>query len=204
MTKPSITIGDTGGLISLAIPIVAPKYDHESDAEPFGLFLTNYDVTVPRDVFDELYGLASQADGTLLGDGDPPSSPTSEAFAFAAASVVTAAEGSGYEGRDAYTDEGSRDEPPDWKLDDGEIAAIVQANRIEADSMVSDDFKSETEICKHLDDSVEWLSSFDVLVEMKENDLLTKTEGREVADVIVDAREWEQQPDVQAVILRHL
>lgn len=204
MAVPSITVGDTGGLISLAIPLVAPDYHHGNNVEPLGLFLTNYDVTVPRGVFDELYGLANEADGTLLGSDEPPSQPDESQFAAAAAEVVTQAEGSGYEVRDPYAGADGRDDPPDWGLDAGETAAIVQANRIDADAMVSDDFKSKAAILRRLGGSTEWLSSFDVIVEMKENGLFSKQEGREVAEVIIAARNWEEQPYVQKTVLRRL
>ncbi|WP_135824864.1 hypothetical protein [Halorussus ruber] len=201
---PSITVGDTGGLISLAIPVVAPEYHHGDNVEPFGLFLTNYDVTIPQTIFDELYGLASEADETLLGNGESPPKPDSDRLVAAAAAVVTKAEGNGYEVREPYAGEEGHDDPPDWDLDGGETAAIVQANGIEADAMVSDDFKSKTAILRRLNETTEWLSSFDVLVEMSEGGLVSKREGQAVAEVIVNARNWEEQPYVQKTILRRL
>lgn len=189
--------------MSLALPMVSPEYDHETDVEPFGLFLTNYDVRVPADVFDELRGLASEADGTILGDGRPPATPTTEELAVAAADVVTAAEGNGYVVSDPYENSPDHDEAPSWGLDDGETAAIVQANYVEASGMMSDDFKSKTAILRHLDDEVEWLSSFDLLVEMWSNDLFSKQEGRSVANTIAGARDWKNQPYVQNVIFKH-
>lgn len=204
MSEPSVTVGDTGGLLSLALPLVSPTYDHEEGVEPFGLFLTNYDVTVPEDVYGELRGLATDEDGTLLGNDDPPTDPTEAELTTAAAKVVTGAEGIGYDVSNPYQCSANHDEPPSWGLDGGETAAIVQANYLDADGMVSDDFKSKTKIVTRLDGTVEWLSSFDLLVEMKENDLFSPAEGRELAQTIIDARNWENQPYVQRVVLKHL
>lgn len=204
MSGPSVTVGDTGGLISLALPLVSPNYNHENGVEPFGLFLTNYDVTIPEDVFGELTGLATDEDGTLLGNDDPPDEPTEEELTAAAAKFVKGTKGAGYSVIDPYQYSADHDEPPSWGLDGGETAAIVQANSLDADGMVSDDFKSKSKIVSHLDDDVEWLSSFDLLVEMKENKLYSLRAGRELAETIIDARKWKNQPYVQKIVFKHL
>lgn len=204
MSEPRLTVGDTGGLISLALPLVSPVYDHEDGVEPFGLFLTNYDVTVSEDVSRELNGLATDEDGTLLGNGEPPTTPTESELTAAAAEVVAGARNAGYDVSDPYQNSANHDEPPSWGLDGGETAAIVQANNLGADGMLCDDFKSKTKIVTHLDDSVEWLSSFDLLVEMNENGLFSFEEGRELAETIIRARNWENQPYVQKLVLKRL
>lgn len=204
MSEPRLTVGDTGGLLSLALPLASPGYDHEDGVEPFGLFLTNYEVTVPDDVSRELDGLATEEDGTLLGNDEPPTEPTESELTASAAKIVAEARGAGYDVRDPYRSSANHDEPPSWGLDDGETAAIVQANHLDADGMLSDDFKSKAKIVTHLDDDVEWLSSFDLLVEMKENGLLSLEDGRELAETIVRARNWENQPYVQRIVLKRL
>lgn len=204
MSEPRLTVGDTGGLISLALPLVSPSYDHEDGVEPFGLFLTNYDVTVPDDVYRELDGLATEEDSTLLGNDEPPTEPTESDLTASAAKIVAEAEGAGYDVSDPYRNSAGHDEPPSWGLDGGETAAIVQANHLDADGMLSDDFKSKAKIVTHLDDGVEWLSSFDLLVEMKENGLLSLEDGRELAETMIRARNWENQPYVQRIVLKRL
>lgn len=204
MSRSSLTVGDTGGLISLALPLASPEYDHEAGAEPFGLLLTNYEVTVPDDVYRELEGLAADDGGTLLGNGEPSTGPTESELTAAAARVGTEARGAGYDVSDPYRSAATHDEPPSWGLDSGETAAIVQANHRNADSLLSDDFKSKADIVKRLDGNVEWLSSFDVLVEMTENGLLSPPDGREVAETIIRARNWENQPYAQRIVLKHL
>ena len=113
-------VADTSALVSLAIPRTDADDERETNLDPLRWLLTSCSVAVPEAVVDELHDVATHSD----------------VHGSAATAVLAAREH--YAVEQPYAVDGpSR---PAFDLDDGETDAIVLANSLGVDGLVTDEF----------------------------------------------------------------
>lgn len=182
------TIVDTCSGVNLALPMTHDEYDHEREPDPLGIFLQTHTVVIPRQVQQELQRMKRYDD-----------------LAGAAARNLLRLDAL-YTVEDPLRFETTPGVLPDWKdLDPGETAAILYANTVAADYLLSDEFTNRGTIRQRLDPGVEWLDVPSLLaIDFVNAGHCTPAQARRILALIERERSWENQPYVQQVKKRHL
>ncbi|THE63894.1 hypothetical protein D8Y22_16365 [Salinadaptatus halalkaliphilus] len=115
-------VADTSALVSLGVVSADPTFETDSTPDPLRFLLTSCTVSVPPTVVSELRAVAQYDD-----------------IHAAAATNVLAARPH-YSVVDPYERTATPDSRPSFGLDDGETDAIVLANALEADGVLTDEF----------------------------------------------------------------
>lgn len=173
-------VADTCALVSLAIPMADATYDATAAPDPLQYLLTGCTVSVPTHVVNELEEMATYAD----------------VHAAAAANVLAAKEH--YRILDPFETEEGLDSLPDHSLDDGEMAAIVLANAIHADALLTDEFTNLARIRALLSGPAA-VPTPRLLRDYSRTGILTPAETRKLFATIAPHRSWDGNAYVEAI-----
>lgn len=158
------SVADASALVSLGIAA-------GGEPDPLSLYLTEYEVTVPTGVVDELRETASYDD----------------VHGRAADTVLDRTDALGTR---------SVDLDAEFPLDDGENAAVTLANDIDAALFLCDEFRHLGLIHASLANT-RLVTTPTLLSVLVRTDRLTATEARTLLDRISEARSWEGNSYVQ-------
>ena len=183
----SVVVVDTCSLINLALPMSHSDYDHEQDPDPLRILLQAYDVTIPKQVKDELENVKQYND-----------------LAGAAARNLLKLN-SLYTVENPLRFKSTPQTLPSWQgLDEGETAGILYSNTTDADYFLCDEFTNRGTIQHHLNTDVQWISVPDVvLIDLVENRYCTRNQARRIIELLERERSWQNQPYVQQLKERH-
>ena len=157
-------IADASGLVSLGVAA-------DETQDPLTLCLDQYEVIIPKQVFEELEEIASYDDI----HGQAASTVLDQSHDFEARSVELDA---------------------NFPLDDGENAAITLANDLDAELFLCDEFNQLGLIHASLANT-RLVTTPTLLSIFVQTDQLTADEARMHLDAITDARSWDENSYVQ-------
>lgn len=159
--SPGFVVVDTCSLINLALPMSHGGYDHEREPDPLRILLQTYDVTIPKQVEDELENIKQYND--LAG--------TAARNLLKLDSLYTV--------EDPLRFTSTPQTLPNWQgLDEGEIAGILYSNTTDADYFLCDEFTNRGTIQHHLNTDAEWICVPDVvLIDLVDNGYCTRKQA---------------------------
>jgi len=174
-------VADTCALVSLAIPKSDTGYDTASEPDPLQYLLTGCEVTVPVQVKAELRKMAGYDD----------------VHAAAATNVLAASE------HYRVTDPLDRDDTPEslpaYGLDRGETAAIVLANALGVDAVLTDEFNQLSRI-HALTENATLVPTPRLLRDYARVGHMREEQARRLVETIAPHRSWGANSYVQAVL----
>ena len=173
-------VADTCALVSLAIPKADATYDTTSEPDPLQFLLTDCEVTVPIQVNNELQEMAGYDD----------------IHAAAATNVLAASEH--FAVSEPLLRDGTPDSLPAYGLDEGETAAIVLANTLDSDGLLTDEFNSLARIHAVVDD-VTIVPTPRLFREYASEGQLTTAQARKLIETIEPHRSWSDNSYVQKI-----
>ncbi|MFW6435426.1 MAG: hypothetical protein ACOCY1_03500 [Halovenus sp.] len=173
-------VADTCALVSLAIPKADATYDTAVDPDPLQYLLTGCDVTVPTQVEIELREMAGYED------------------IHAAAATNVRAASAHYSVVDPLDCEDAPDTLPTYGLDEGETAAIVLANAIDVDALLTDEFNQLARIHALIENSM-LVPTPRLIRDYARVGYLSDVEVQQLIETIGGHRSWEQNNYVQAI-----
>jgi predicted nucleic acid-binding protein len=174
-------VADTCALVSLAIPKADTTYDTAVDPDPLQYLLTGCDVTVPTQVEAELREMAGYDD------------------VHAAAATNVRAASKHYAVVDPLDHEDAPEALPTYGLDEGETAAIVLANGLGVDGLLTDEFNQLARI-HALVEGARLVPTPRLLRDYARNGHLTDAQARRLVETIAPHRSWGENSYVQAVL----
>lgn len=178
-------VADTSALVSLAVPRADPAVGTDTP-DPLQYLLTSCDVSVPPEVVTELHDIAQYRD-----------------IHAAAANNVLAAR-SHYTVEEPYERDETPDTRPTFGLDDGETDAIVLANALGVDGVLTDEFGGTNFPLIHaVLRGPRIVPTPRLVVDYARNGHLSREEARMLITAISPHRSWENSPYVTQ-LLHHL
>ncbi|WEL16357.1 PIN domain containing protein [Halorhabdus sp. SVX81] len=173
-------VADTCALVSLAIPKADANYETAVDPDPLQYLLTGPEVLVPLQVERELHEMAGYDD----------------IHAAAATNVLAASDH--YTRVDPLDRAETPENLPDHGLDEGETAGIVLANAIDADGLLTDEFRSLARVHALLEDAT-LITTPRLLRDYARNGHLRTDQARTLIETIAPHRSWGSNAYVQTV-----
>jgi hypothetical protein len=185
MSRPRLrtVVADTSALVSLAVPRADADYDTDTAPDPLQYLLTSCDVSVPPEVITELHDIAQYQD-----------------IHRAAATNVLAARDH-YAVIDPYDRTDTPEERPTFGLDDGETDAIILANALSADGVLTDEFGGTNFALVHAAlRGPRIVPTPRLLCDYARNGHMTYEEARRLITTISPHRSWEDSPYVAQLL----
>ncbi|QSG14695.1 hypothetical protein [Halapricum desulfuricans] len=174
-------VADTCALASLAIPRSVSSYDTASEPDPLQYLLTGSDVFVPTQVETELQEMAGYDD------------------VHAAAATNVRAADEHYRVVDPLDREDADDALPAYGLDEGETAAIVLANALGVDALLTDEFTNLARV-HALIEGATLVPTPRLLRDYARVGHMREEQARRLVETIAPHRSWGANSYVQAVL----
>lgn len=179
-------VADTSALVSLAVPRADAEYDTDTTPDPLQYLLTACAVSLPPAVVSELQD------------------PTQYRDIHGAAATNVLAARDHYTVSDPYDRGDTPEERPTFGLDDGETDAIVLANALGVDGVLTDEFGGTNFALVHAAlRGPRIVPTPRFICEYARTDHMTHEEARALLDTISPHRSWENSAYVTQ-LLGHL
>lgn len=187
MSRPPLrtVVADTSAVVSLAVPRADAAYDTDAAPDPLQYLLTSCEVSLPLEVVSELEEITQYQD----------------IHGAAAANVLAARDH--YTVEDPYDRTDTPEERPTFGLDDGKTDAIVLANALDVDGVLTDEFGGTNFALVHAAlQGPRIVPTPRLLCDYARNGHMTHEEARTLITTISPHRSWENSPYVTQLLAR--